>query len=62
MSLQQRSSTEKGLFIGLAPLLAVIYIGCLIHLGYLYARMLPSHFKRTLMDRPSSVTRPNHHL
>jgi hypothetical protein len=44
MPLQKRSLSDRAMLIGLAPILALIYFGCLIHLSYLYARMLIGDF------------------
>jgi hypothetical protein len=44
MPLQKRSLGDRAMLIGLAPILALIYLGCLIHLSYLYARMLIGNF------------------
>lgn len=42
MSSQSRHLRDQAIFVSLAPVLVVIYLGCLVHLGFLYLKMLLS--------------------
>jgi hypothetical protein len=40
MTSDQQSATEIALGVALAPVIAIIYVGFLVHLAFLYAKLL----------------------
>src|ERR1700712_1498659 len=60
MQLHRRHFSDWAWFIGFAPVLSVIYIGCLIHLAWLFARLeLCVCVKSAFAGRGRSMTRAN---